>query len=325
MPERLSVTRLLEHPIVTPHMDGRMGDNICGPSVIRVPTWVEKPLGRYYLYFSDHKGSYIRLAFADHVAGPWRMHEQGALDISESGFPALDPPEPPPEQRPPWAAHMKGGYLYAHIASPDVHVRSAEREIRMYFHGLLPNGDQATRLAVSTDGLHFEVREPLLGPPYFRVVEWRGRLYTITWGGEIWRSNDWGEPFEKGPTVIHYDPKGGIGEGFRHGETMLLGDTLFILFTRMGDAPERIVYCSVDMNASDWKHWTATETRELMRPEAAWEGTDLPIKVSTMGAERHRVHELRDPCVFVDGDDEKYLFYCGAGESAIGVAKLSVA
>ena len=39
-----------------------MGDNINGPSLIRVPNWVEGRLSRYYLYFADHKGAYIRLA-----------------------------------------------------------------------------------------------------------------------------------------------------------------------------------------------------------------------------------------------------------------------
>jgi hypothetical protein len=39
--------------------------NINWPSLIRVPDWVEDPLGRYYLYFSHHKGNHIRLAYAD--------------------------------------------------------------------------------------------------------------------------------------------------------------------------------------------------------------------------------------------------------------------
>ena len=62
-----SVRRSAANPIIRPHMDARMGANVQGPSLIRVPDWVKNPLGRYYLYFADHKGSYIRLAVADAV------------------------------------------------------------------------------------------------------------------------------------------------------------------------------------------------------------------------------------------------------------------
>ena len=76
-----SVRRCAANPVIVPHMDARMGANVQGPSLIRVPDWVKNPLGRYYLYFADHKGSYIRLAVADAVEGPWRMHEPGALPL----------------------------------------------------------------------------------------------------------------------------------------------------------------------------------------------------------------------------------------------------
>jgi len=79
----LSATRLLDHPIVYPNMDDRMGDNIGTPSLIRVPDWVPNPLGRYYLYFSHHIGRYIRMAYADDLLGPWTMYRPGALDCRQ--------------------------------------------------------------------------------------------------------------------------------------------------------------------------------------------------------------------------------------------------
>ena len=108
-----------------------MGDNINGLSLIRVPNWVEGRLGRYYLYFTDHKGAYILLAYADALTGPWTPHTPGVLDVAESLFEAVDPPEPPEADRPPWAEKLKGGYLYAHVASPDVDVDHGDRRIRM--------------------------------------------------------------------------------------------------------------------------------------------------------------------------------------------------
>src|SRR5262249_17714167 len=79
----MKITRLAQQPIIRPHMDDRMGDNINGPSLIRVPDWVEKPLGRYYLYFAHHDGRYIRLAYSDDLLGPWTMHRKGALPLHD--------------------------------------------------------------------------------------------------------------------------------------------------------------------------------------------------------------------------------------------------
>jgi hypothetical protein len=69
----MRVERLLGHPIITSGTHPSIGKNIQGPSLIRVPDWVKSPLGRYYLYFADHKGSYIRLAYADRIDGPWLL------------------------------------------------------------------------------------------------------------------------------------------------------------------------------------------------------------------------------------------------------------
>ena len=51
------------------------GDNINGPSLIRVPNWIPRanrahPSAVYYLYFGDHAGDYIRMAWAEEVTGP---------------------------------------------------------------------------------------------------------------------------------------------------------------------------------------------------------------------------------------------------------------
>src|SRR3954466_8797447 len=105
----MKVSRFPENPIIRPNMDSRMGDNINGPSLIKVPDWIERPLGRYYLYFAHHDGRYIRLAFADALEGPWRTHEDGVLPLADSFF-------------------------LGHVASPDVHVDDQSRRIRMYFH-----------------------------------------------------------------------------------------------------------------------------------------------------------------------------------------------
>src|SRR5690606_18998708 len=92
---RFEVDRIGNAPILVPHMDDRMGANLAGPSLIRAPEWLPDRLGEYYLYFAHHNGTYIRLAVADALEGPWRIHTPGALQHSESHFPdELDPQDP---------------------------------------------------------------------------------------------------------------------------------------------------------------------------------------------------------------------------------------
>ncbi len=38
----MKVERLANNPIVTPHMDSRMGENVNGPCLIRVPEWADE-------------------------------------------------------------------------------------------------------------------------------------------------------------------------------------------------------------------------------------------------------------------------------------------
>ena len=162
-------TRLAGNPIVRPDMDHRMGSNVQGPSLIRVPEWAPDPLGRYYLYFADHKGAYIRLAYADDLEGPWKIHSPGSLHIEDSHFltsPAAVPDDVDPQSDRWRVASVVGAptpidsATKPHIASPDVHVREDLREIVMYFHGLEDFRFQRTRVASSKDGIHFTAREP---------------------------------------------------------------------------------------------------------------------------------------------------------------------
>lgn len=313
------VKRLTDKPIIYPDMDERMGGNINGPSIIRVPDWVQNRLGKYYLYFADHKGQYIRMAYADAVLGPWTMYVPGVLNVVHSLFEPVDPPEPPNAVRPDWAASLKGGYLYAHIASPDVHVDEGGHKIRMYYHGLLSDGDQQTRIAYSADGLTFTPRSPLLGPPYFRAFAYDGWVYAISWSGVMLRARSWDGPFEKGPSLPDVETDARL---IRHAEVHVRGEILHIFFSCIGDCPERIFHVSVALT-SDWTTWVATESTLVLEPEQDWEGADLAVERSTIGARDKRMRALCDPCVFEDGD-KTYLLYAGAAESGgIGVAELT--
>ena len=137
-PPGVRVERLGDGPIITPDLHASIGENIQGPSLIRAPEWLEDPLGAYYLYFADHKGRYIRLAYADDLLGPWTIHPPGSLQIADSHF-LTEPPEVAPEEAErlralPGRRGMSHDGLFEattpHIASPDVHVDDANRPHR---------------------------------------------------------------------------------------------------------------------------------------------------------------------------------------------------
>src|SRR5262245_62598063 len=75
--QTVKVSRLAQNPLITVSSSPTLGGNVNGPSVIRVPEWIERPLGRYYLYFANHRGDFIRPAYSDSVAGPWKLHGPG--------------------------------------------------------------------------------------------------------------------------------------------------------------------------------------------------------------------------------------------------------
>ncbi|MEM9924055.1 MAG: hypothetical protein AAF915_09945 [Cyanobacteria bacterium P01_D01_bin.50] len=304
IPSSIKAVRLSLNPIIKPGIPGLMGDlgtNINGASLIRVPDWIKQPLGRYYLYFAHHNGKYIRLAYADSLEGKWKVYEQGTLHLDETA-------------------------CEDHIASPDVHVRSEAKEIRMYFHGCYRGRhqhDQVTMFAKSQDGLHFTASPEILGPNYFRVFQHNGFYYAIAnnWYGTIiknrpvagilLRSKDGVTPFELGQDFI---------PNLRHAAVLVKDDVLLIFYSRYGDAPERILMSYVDLT-NDWYNWSPSEAITVIEPEQDYEGVDLPLQASSMGAADEPLRQLRDPAIYVEGK-KIYSIYSVAGEQGIAIAKL---
>lgn len=285
----MRVQRFDTNPIIRPHMDERMGDNINGPSLICVPSWVASPLGRYYLYFAHHRGTYIRMAYADQLKGPWTIYTPGVLDLAETSF-------------------------ERHIASPDVHVMEKRCEIWMYFHGAGVAGmaGQHTRLATSKDGLHFTVRPELLDGPYWRVFHWDGYFYVFAGGGRTHRSRDGLTDFEEGPRFFTQD--------LRHAAVKLDGDILTVFFSNAHDCPEHILTATIQLYP-DWACWEASEPISLLKPDLDYEGAKEPLVASVRGWAPRPVHQLRDPAVYRE-EGRTYLLYSVAGEHGIAIAEL---
>lgn len=289
---KVKAIRFEENPIIRQDMPDLVESNINGPSLIRVPSWVPNPLGKYYLYFASHHGTGISLAYADNLAGPWTIFRGDVLKLDETS-------------------------CYSHIASPNVHVDNQNKEFRMYFHGDLEGHEyQFTFLAHSVDGLKFTAGTQPLGPSYFSVFQHGGWFYTVTkikGEGRLWRSRDGVTMFEEGPALI---PR------MRHSGVKVDGESLYLFYTRIGDAPERIFVTRIDMR-SDWMQWRDRMSLPalVLQPEKTYEGADLPAGPSRKGAARRRVNELRDPAIFEEGN-KTYILYSVAGESGLAIAEL---
>ena len=310
------LTRLGDGPILRPEMmpkdDGEWSGNLNCPSLIRVPDWMAKPLGKYYLYFSAHHGSYIRMAYADRLTGPWKVYEPGTLRLEQVE-----------------AVNHAGRSPQRHVASPDVHPDDAHRQIRMYFHYNLPKLGHSSSVAVSSDGLKFEPWPGRIAGPYLRVIRRGGAYLAVDDAGVLLKSPDGLEPFEAvseavktvagGPAAREGRLGGKQASHFRHGCLWPAGDTLSVFFTRIGDAPEQILLTRVKLSG-DPSDWRASPPAALLAPDRDYEGAKFPLVPSTFTGQTN-VRQLRDPYVFRE-EGHTYLLYAVAGETGIALAEI---
>ena len=168
------------------------------------------------MYFSNHAGDDIRLAWANTIQGNWslfngeggtspdrawgsRGNNSGTrtpgngvfdIDIDDGIARAFEDSEVG---------------VFNHVASPDVHVDDRNQRIVMYFHGEQRNPirpfvqNQKTFVATSKYGLNFNpesnggedgqgMREVVPGEFYFRTFEVSDQLFAYSNNGELWKA-----------------------------------------------------------------------------------------------------------------------------------------
>ena len=323
----IRATRVRQNPLVTVNTSASLGGNVNGPTVIRVPDWIERPLGRYYMYFANHMGEFIRLAYADAVTGPWRIHEPGVLHVRDTAFfrPQPDPAETLAD-------------FYTHVASPEVFVDAARKRLVLWYHGWWTNGErwpenpaaarewarqhrysQFTQAAESADGITFAARPSITRTSYLRVFRTGGYFYGVSRLGQLSRAVDPTASFEIGSNAFRDGPYAGR---VRHVALVPRGNRLHVFFTAIGDAPERVLMSTIDVTG-DWATWRASPPVEVLRPETAYECADLAVTPSAAGDVDGRVRQIRDPFVFEEGG-QAFLFYSTCGEQGIAMAELAL-
>ena len=297
--------RIGDGPIINARMCETIGDNINGPSLIRRPEWAPGP-GRYMLYFAHHKGRHIRLATSDSLDGPWEIYRPGVLHLTDTPLAQTRPDTPQPA----WAREAGQDGLYPHLASPDVWVDDQTQRLHMLFHGLAEDGEQVSYAAASGDGIAWFADGQAIDETYLRRFSHNGRVYAMGRLGNLWRDRGDGR-WEAGAKSL----PGAV----RHVAVLAQGDVLHVVFSRIGDAPERLIHTVLDLGG-DWLDWQSGTETEILRPELEWEGAGLPVRPSLAGATGF-VHELRDPALFTE-DGQVWMVYSGGGEAALGLARL---
>jgi hypothetical protein len=313
--------RFKNNPIITADLlQGNDGEDINGPSLVKVPDWVQNKLGKYYLYFAHHKGKYIRLAYANDLKGPWKIYQPGTLQISdcktcENGLPNVGN-----------SIRHEGAESsedeVTHVASPDVLIDSVHQQFVLYFHCPIEDGikykGQYSLRATSKDGIHFQADSIVLGYSYFRVFKYKEYYYSISRAGLLARSPDGIRAFESGPNP--FSKIQNKQNYLRHAAVKLVGDTLFVFYSRVGDAPERIVESRILLN-DDWNTWAASPPVDVAVPTEDYEGGNLPVTASVAGLFYGKVRQLRDPYVYVE-NGKWYLVYAAAGENSLVIGEL---
>jgi hypothetical protein len=326
-PTAPTVRRFAQNPLITVASSPTLGGNVNGPSVIRAPSWIDHPLGRYYMYFANHMGDFVRLAYADALTGPWTIYEPGVLHARNTAF-FREQPDP----------REALDDFYTHVASPEIYVDAERKRVVMWVHGWWTNGErwpptlqaarqwarqkgygQFTQAAESTDGVHFRVAPAISKTSYLRVFQHAGLWYGISRLGLVSRS--------PGP-LASFEPVGNLFTGtphagkVRHVALVPRGDQLTVFFTKIGDAPEHVMMSTVNLDA-DPAAWRSGAAVDVLVPSTKYECVDLPDAPSEAGDINVAARQIRDPFVYRE-NGRAYLFYSTCGEQGIAAAELDL-
>ena len=303
----MRVTRLGDGPIIGPDADPSIGVNIQGPSLIRVPDWAREPLGAVLPLLRRSQG---RL----HPAGLRRRRDRAVDGARAGGAPARRQPIPDDAARGDRrAAGAAGRGLHVDLRDEQLVARTCSSTRRR----------RTSRPPTCTSMTPAAVRDVLPRPGGARRaghpcgdVDRRRRVRRATRGARpavhagvrarrddlraddarrVLRSADGLSGFEEGPTL--FQPE------MRHSAVVVRGDMLHVFWTRVGDAPESILWSTIEL------------TPRLGRVGGDRTDRSAPARVRLGGGRRPAraverstaygtVNQLRDPALLRGGRSE---------------------
>ena len=172
---------------------------------------------------------------------------------------------------------------------------------------------------MSQNGLHFEAQPTISREIYLRIFQHNGMFYAISRLGQLLCASGPLQEFKVGGNPFEGTR---FSNSVRHIGLLKEGDVLHVFFSAIGDAPESILYTTINLTG-DWTAWKIGEIQQVLTPEASYECPDLPDEPSAIGAIDHPVRQVRDPAVFEE-DGKIYLFYTFCGEQGVAGAEVKI-
>lgn len=294
---------------------GGDGSNIMFGTIVRAASWHASPLDTYYCLFGHHDGTYIRLAHAPAVTGPWTVVPTGTTATLA-------------------ALNAAGGYsLGTHLSSPHLVVDMVNEIYVLFAHADSTGLGHETVVATSTDLVTWTFNDsgaalasPAVGMTYVRPFSYGGVWYAVSNFLELFRSSDVagiaGASYARQATLTTF--RGPNPGSARHAAALVRGSTLVVFWSESDDYPEHLRYASLDLaTAGSWETWALGASSSLILPYTDGDGADLPFVEAVAGVAHARTRGLRDPGFFEDDDGTIWLIYAQAGEDALAVVDVT--
>ena len=99
-------------------------EQLIHPTIVKVEGRVEKPLGKYYLYYAPHKHIAISLAYSDSIEGPWKEYASN---------PVIKGPSAPDIR---WIKEKGRFHMWGHRTNSNTELWTSADGIHFDYHGV---------------------------------------------------------------------------------------------------------------------------------------------------------------------------------------------
>lgn len=284
-----------------------IGENINGPTVVRLHGSFKKKIGfKFLLLFAHHEGEFIRLLGSNSIIDRWRLIPEKLLDLK------------------------RNFEFHDHVASPDAHYLKKKNELIIFFHSReLGSRDQKTYIASFRDSLSVSPSIYSTNLPFYaRIFLIKGVAYALTKGGNLFEAADmnlrnWT------PLINIFTGQGSLDDIYqnqygsvRHLCVVKHKNTHLVFYTIIGDSPEKIWASRLIVDQTKGFYSAIGKTLILL-PSENYEGSQIDLKNSKSGPSLFPENAVRDPFVYKSRRNY-FLFYSIKGEFGIALASLNI-
>tara|TARA_B100000780_G_scaffold270642_1_gene230683 strand:- start:93 stop:437 length:345 start_codon:yes stop_codon:yes gene_type:complete len=114
-------------------------------------------------------------------------------------------------------------------------------------------------MASSLDGIVFNPKKRLLTAPYLKIENIKNEYYGITMLGLFYK-------FKNNFKNYELRKKWLLDSKTTHSDLMVDKNILYLVYTRIGDKPESILYWAININLNNWNDWKAGSEKNTINP-----------------------------------------------------------